>query len=441
MHTLKFLIGLAALATAAVVRGEVFTLDQCLTIALSENPTVKVADMEVIKADYSHSEVLGQLLPTLSFDGTYQRTLRKQVAYMDMGAFEMGLDNMYSVGFQASVPLIAPQLWASLRLSDVQIESAVEKARASRLDLVNQVKNAYYALMLAIDSYNVMQESYNMAQLTYTTCSQRFEVGDASEYEVLRASVAVKNIEPQLLGCEIAIRRAHLQLAVLMGIDVETPFEIAGTLADYEESMYADVMELSTDLSGNTSLMMNAIETHSLQRSLAMQRAAWYPTLALTGSYMWNSSSNGSPFSNFRWTPYSVIGVSLSFPLFQGGQRYNRIRQAAIQLDEMTYIRENLQRDLDSQARLAIDNIQMNVKQIASSSESVNEATRAYDISQRSFNIGAASYLDLRDSELSLTNARLNYNQAVYDYLVARSNLELLLGNAPIDQYVNPENY
>ena len=156
---------------------------------------------------------------------------------------------------------------------------------------------------------------------------------------------------------------------------------------------------------------------------------------------MWNSSSNGSPFSNFRWTPYSVIGVSLSFPLFQGGQRYNRIRQAAIQLDEMTYIRENLQRDLDSQARLAIDNIQMNVKQIASSSESVNEATRAYDISQRSFNIGAASYLDLRDSELSLTNARLNYNQAVYDYLVARSNLELLLGNAPIDQYEHPENY
>ena len=66
----------------------------------------------------------------------------------------------------------------------------------------------------------------------------------------------------------------------------------------------------------------------------------------------------------------------------------------------------------------------------------VKEAERAHDIMEKSFGIGAASYLDLRDSELALTQSRLAYYQAIYNYLVAGADLELLLGNAPIENYI-----
>ena len=82
------------------------------------------------------------------------------------------------------------------------------------------------------------------------------------------------------------------------------------------------------------------------------------------------------------------------------------------------------------QVNLAKDNIVLNVKQIASSKERVGQAERAYDIMQCSFNIGAVSYLDLRDSELALTQSRLAYYQSIYNYLIAGAELELLLGNA-----------
>lgn len=458
---------LSLLSVSGINAGNpVLSLDECISIALTENPTVRVADMEVVKADYSRQETLGQLLPSLSFDGSYNRTLQKQVAYMDLDAFgdmggmggaggdtpgsddaeaskskanegfKMGLDNMYTLGFQLAVPVIAPQLWQALKISDTQIARAAEQARASRLDMVNQVKNAYYALQLANDSRRVVQESYDMAALTHDIYTKRLAAGDASEYDVLRTSVAMKNIEPEIIQCDIAVRRARLQLAILMGLDADMEFDIAGDLADYESTMYADVMNLTPDLSGNTSLAMNTIETRTLERTLSMQKASLLPTLSLVGNYNWNSSSNGSPFRNFRWTSYSVVGLSLSIPIFQGGQRYNRIRQAKLQLEEMAYTRENLTRTLNSQAVLAIDNIQLNVRQIASSKESMGQATRAHDIQQRSFDIGAASYLDLRDSELSLTRARLAYCQAIYNYLVAASDLELLLGNAPVDSYI-----
>ena len=178
------------------------SLDDCLRVALSDNPTVRVADMEISRTDYSKIETISQLLPQVSFAGTYSRTLAKQVMYMNMdgfggmggdgedagdsptsrasgggGGIKVGLDNSYQVGFSASLPLIAPQLWASLKLSDNQILQAVEKARESKLELVNQVKNAYYTLLLAEDSKKVIQESYDMAALTHEIYTKQHAAG------------------------------------------------------------------------------------------------------------------------------------------------------------------------------------------------------------------------------------------------------------------------
>ncbi len=441
------------------------SLDECIKIALNENPTIKVADMEVERVDYSKKEIIGQLLPSISFGASYNRMIAKQVTYMNMDAFKglgggassegttdeatetaksakssdtgikMGLDNSYSMGFSASLPLIAPQLWKSISLSESQILQNVESARKSRLSLVNQVKSAYYTLLLANDSYSVINESYENAKFSHDVYQKKYQVGAASEYDVLRTSVTVKNIETELLQAEISIKQARLQLLILMGIDATIPIKPTTRLAEYEATMYDDTMNLSRSIDGNSDLRMLDLQTQTLNDALIVQKMSWMPTLALTANYNWTSSSDGSPFKNFRWNPYSVVGLTLQIPIFQGGQRYNRIKQARIQVDEMKWQRQNLERSINMQVDLAIDNIQMNVKQIASTSESVKQADKAHQIMEKSFEIGAASYLDLRDSELALTRARLAYYQSIYNYLVANGELELLLGNADLDKY------
>ena len=201
--------------------------------------------------------------------------------------------------------------------------------------------------------------------------------------------------------------------------------------------MYADVLGIDHNIEGNSELRLLDIQTRQLRDALKVQKMSLVPTLALTANYNWTSMSNGSPLKNFRWSPYSMVGLTLSIPLFEGGQRHTRIRQAEIQVNEMKWQRDNLLRSINMQADLALDNINMNVKQIASCSESVRQADKAHDIMQKSFEIGAASYLDLRDSELALTRSRLAYYQAIYNYLVARADLELLLGNANLEKYTS----
>ena len=285
----------------------------------------------------------------------------------------------------------------------------------------------------------MIQDNYNNAKFTHEIYVKKHELGAASEYDVLRTSVAVKNIEPELLQAEISIKQAKLQMAILMGMDTAIPFEPSNSLAAYEQTMYEDVLNINKSIDQNTDLKMLDIQTQTLKNALEIQQMAWYPTVALTANYNWTSMSDGNMFKNFRWSPYSTVGVSLSLPIFQGGQRYYKIKQAQLQVDEMKFQRENLERSINMQVEVAIDNINKNVKQIASSAENVKQADKAHEIIEKSFKIGAASYLDLRDSELALTRSQLAYYQSIYNYLVANNNLELLLGNANIESYTTAE--
>ncbi len=422
------------------------SLDDCIRIALNENPTVKVADMEIQRVDYSRKETLGKLFPDINFTGQYSRTVAKQTMYMDTGegtmAIKVGRDNTHSVGFNATMPIIMPSLWKSIKLSDNQILQNVESARASRLSLVNQVKNAYYAFLLAVDSKAVLEENHATAKLNADIYEKKYRLGTASEYDVLRSSVAVTNIEPSILEAENTINQCLLQLKVLMGMAVDVNFLPADALENYKSAMYNTQVPADTALVNNTSLRAMDLKTDYLKKSLDVTKMAWVPTLTANFNYMWNSMSNGAPFTNMMWSASSSAGLTLAIPISSGGQRYHKMKQAEISLREMKWQRENLERSLQMQIQVQQNNINKSLKQISTNEGGVKQAQKANEIMQESFKIGAASFIQLRDTEDALMGARLAYYQAIYNYLVAQSNLEHVLGNAPLHKYVStPTDY
>jgi outer membrane protein TolC len=430
---LLMFIGGAATAHAQLA----LSLDECVNIALNENPTIKVQEMEITRTDYSRKEAIGQLLPSVSLAGQYTRNLSLQTMYMDTDAgtmaIKMGSDNTHSGGFNASIPLVVPQLWKSIKLSENQILQNVEAARANKLSLVNQVEKTYYALLLAQDSKRVIEENHATAKLNADVFQKKYELGAASEYDVLRANVAVSNLEPSIMEAENAINALTLQLKVIMGMDVNTVISASQHLDDFRGGMYARALSNSlgadTTLANNTNLKALDLQTDYLKKVLDVQKMAWYPTLTGSASVMWHSMNNGSPLSGFRWSRASNLGLTLALPIFQGGQRYYKQKQAEIAVEEMKWQRENLERNLHMQVATQNDAIAKNLKQIESNEAGVVMAVKAHDIMQKSFKIGAASFIQLRDTEDALMAARLAYYQAIYNYLVAESDLEFVLGN------------
>lgn len=410
----------------------ILSREECLKIALQDNPTVKIADMEVKKVDYAKKETLASVFPNIDFSANYQRSIELQTIRMDLGgqsqSIKMGSDNTWNIGFTASLPIIAPSLWKAIDISDTQIIASLEDARASRLDLMNQVNKAYYALMLAVASKNVIQQNYDVAIINADIYKKQFENGTASEYDVLRSSVQVKNIEPELLQADIALKQCQLQLKVLLGISSEMEIMPDRTLNDMTEDMLAYPSAEIPSLQENTSLRSIEIQHSLLNKNVALKKFAWIPTLGASYNLSWTALSNGSPFRNQQFNPYSFVGLGLSVPIFSGGSKLWGLKQAQIQLKEIELQKDYLLNSLNMQVELAIDNINREATQISTSKEGVLQAKKAYEIMQKSFEIGAASYLQLRDAELANTSAQLMYLQAIYNYLVSSSELDTLLG-------------
>ena len=407
------------------------SLRECIDIALSKSPTIKVADLEVKRVNYSKRETIGNLLPQIGFSLSYQRSIELQTIRMNMGGestkLKMGSDNTWNTGFTLSLPLIAPTLWKAISISDTQIAQNLEAARSSRLELVNQVKKAYYALMLAISSRDVIRQQYGIAKYTADVYSKQFQQGTASEYDVLRSEVQVRNLEPSLLDADISVKQCQLSLNVLMGIDDALNLYPDVTMADMQQDMYSYMLD-HEGLEDNSSLRSLKLQQKMAKQNVDAKKLSFLPTLAASFNVNWLSLSNGPMFKDVDFSPYSTVGVNLSLPIFSGGTRWNQLKQAQVQQKELELQKENLVNSLNMQVELALDNINRQAKQIDSSKEGVRQAQKAHEIMLKSFQIGAATYLQLQDSELANSSAQLSYLQSIYNYLVSTSELDLLLG-------------
>ena len=448
----------------------VISLEQALKIALSENIAVKVADKEIERTKYAKKGTYASLFPQIDATGSYQRTIKKQVMYMDFdmssfgggsaagsgstgsgtagtgegsgtgsgstasssknnGGLEVGRWNTWSAGLSASMPVVNAQLWKSIKISGMDVELAVEKARASRLDMVSQVKNAYYAVLFSKEAFNVYKEVYENAMTNYAETEKKYNVQKATDLDMARAKTNVANAIPNVYNAESSIILALWQLKAVMGIDLEMNIDVEGAIEDYSEYMTSDVTKAdSISLDRNSTMKQLEIQANELAQSIKTQQYAYIPTLALAFNYSYNAMTNDFNFKEYRWTPYSYVGVSLSIPIFSGGKRLNQVRQARNSYEQMRLQMTSTERNLKISIRQSLNTMETNVKSYDAAKDAVASAEKAYKIAEKSYEVGRATLTDLNDAQLALTQARLAESQAVYNFIVAKTQLEQTLG-------------
>ena len=403
------------------------TLDQALEIALSESNTIKIADMTIEKTGYAKKGSYASLYPNVNVSSSYQRTLLKQVMVMDMGGqpmeIKVGRDNNINASASASMPLVNASLWESLKLSGMDVEMAVEQARSSKIAMVKQVKQAFYAVLLAQASHDVMSQVYENAQKNYEKTQQRFNVGKVSEVERLRAQVTMLNAEPNVSSAENAVLLATWQLKAVMGIALDTEVEVVGDLNDYTSALLAPYVS-EDDLSNNSSLLQLDIQDRMLESTIRMQKKQYLPTLAANINY--NYSAMGD--EELRWFPSSTAALSLSIPVFDGFQKHYNIKQSKVTRNMLALQREDTERNLRIAIRNYNDQMALCIKNYQAANATVEIAQKSYDISAKMYEVGKATLVELNDAQLALQQAQLTQAQAVYNFMVTKASLDELIG-------------
>ena len=464
----------------------ILTLEDALKVALSENTSVKVADMEIERQQYARKGSYAALLPQVSASGMYSYALKKQkvyfgsdkkddeggssggggmagmmaalmnpimyyinelyagtgvpfVPYVDPDAgkdsggssepMEMGRTHSVTFGLSAQMPLVNFQLWESLRLTGDQVELAVEQARESRLGTVASVKQAYYGILFAKEAYKVYNSVYENAVENFRLTEMRYNAAKASELDLTRAKANVAAAIPNLYNAENSVELALWQLKAVMGVDLERNIDIAGTLEEYAGQMFSDIAEGErASLDGNSQLRQLAQQAEMLSRQIRMQQYAYLPTLALTFSYSYLTQSDIFNLSQWKWFPSSTVGLSLSIPIFSGGQRYHAIKQTRVQADELDLQRENAERQLRIGIRQSLGTMDTAMRTYDASKEALTSAEKAYDIAVKSYQLGKSTLTDLNNTELVLTQSKLAVSQAIYNFVIAKAGLEQTLG-------------
>ena len=413
------------------------TLDEAIEIALSESNSIKIAEMTIEKTGYAKKGAYSALYPNISANGSYQRTLKKQVMAMEMAGqameIEVGMSNNVSAGVTAAMPLINAQLWQSLKLSALDVELAIEQARSSRISMVSQVKQAFYSVLLAKEAYNVYKEVYDNALKNFEDVEKKYKVGKASEFEYLRAKVNVNNAEPEVFSAENTVTLAIWQLKAIMGIDLATELDVEGSLSDYSNELVASLTNDTISFENNTNLLQLKLQDEMLNRTIKMTKFQYIPTLSAQFSY--NYMALGNTF-DMNWNPYSMVALSLNIPIFDGFLKRNNIRQYQKTQDILRLNIEDVERNLNIAMENYRNEMNTSVKRYTAAETTLEMAQKSYDISQKMYEVGKATLVELNDAQLALTQAQLTMSQAIFQYMTNKAAIEELMG---VD-YVKEEN-
>lgn len=409
------------------------TLERALEIALSDNPTIRVAEQQIELKKVSKDEAWQSLLPSVDFSGSVQYTVLAALMKLNGMEFKMGQDNTstWNGQFQVSLPVFAPTVYATMNLTKNDLDNAVEQCRSSRLDLVNQVTKAYYQVILAQDSYDVLCKGLEQAQDNFEVVNRLYELGGTSEYDKISAEVQVRSLNPNVIQARNAITMAKLQLMVLMGLSQDVEINVEGSLEDYEQQLLEESLAQGTvSLENNTNIRQLRNSETLLNQTLRVQKMNFAPTMALSGSYSFQSLYNDDfDVFNYSWAKSSSVVLSLSVPIFRMGN-FTKLRSTRLQISQLHENMKNTERQISMQARSCQDNMKACAEQVASNREAILQAEKGREIAGKRYEVGKGTILEMNNSEVSLTQAKLTYSQSIYNYLAAKADLEKIIGDA-----------
>lgn len=412
------------------------TIERALEIAMSDNLNIKIADAELERVDYLKKENWYMLLPSVSGSAQYTNNILKPVFFSDFfpgGKMEVGSTHSYALGGTLQVPLLSFALYKNIELSELEIKSALESARTTKIDLVAQVKNSFYGIIMLNESLIVLEQSYKNAMESANNIKNMYEKGLASEYDKIRSEVAARNIMPTLTQARNGLELAKMQLKILLSLKMDTPIAAEGSFSIFENEINNFQKNLSFTFEMNSSLKSMEIQLEKMNKNFELIHSQRLPMLAGFANYQLQMQSNEFTFNN-AWSNSLAMGISLQIPIFNKLSVSMKEKQTQVVIRKMEYQRDLLRENLSLSAQNSINEMTRAKIQLESDKEAARQAKKGYEIAKVRYSTGVGTVLELNDTEVALTRSQLNLNQTLYDFLKAKNELEKVLGTENISK-------
>ncbi len=407
------------------------TLTDAINLAKKNNSDYIIAKLDKMKADRLVSQVYSEnLIPTLTLSSRYTRAFKKQTINIFGESFALGSDNSIITSLDAtqSIPFLGTPIMNGIRIAEYYSEIQEENIKRTEAQVKADVKKAFYSCLLLKEVIHMNEESIDNARENLRVVEARYKAGVALEYDFIRAKVQVETLLPQLSQSENGLQIAKRNLKNTIGLKDAQDVDATGDLPYDSAEVWGTTDELIKNISEKNVAMRQLRLNKKINEELVdVDYANYLPKLYLFGQYQLQANEDdGRSLAIYRFNNAVVAGIGLSWNLNVFSNSYKE-DQSEIEVKKSEEQIVKTRELLKTQAESVLIRLEDAKKRIIAQEEIVETAERGLELATISYKNGVINQIDVVAADLSLNQVRLAYLQAIYDYLIARIDLEQLM--------------
>ena len=406
----------------AVAQQQIITPNEAVTLALSNNYGIKLANNQLEVAKNNASILNSGYLPTITGNAGATYNIDNTEAVFSDGNVAI-LNSAESSRYNASVNLNYvlfdglgrsydyKQLKERYQLTELQARETIENT-------VFQLFTIYYNVAQLTENTSALNQTLAISNDRLLRAKYQFDYGQSTKLGVLNAEVDINNDSINLINAQQQLKNFKRDLNVVLGHVIENDFEVDTTINFDVLFNKEELFEKAK--SRNIALLQIEKNITISGYDIKSGKSAYLPTIGLTGTYGWNKNNNNvASFLAVSNNTGVSGGLNLSWNLFDGGSTITRVKNAQINLQNQQLQKEQLLMTLDRDFNNAWDDYQNKFKIYKIQEDNILTSQNNFDRTQEKFKLGQVNSIEFRQAQLNLLNAELSRNQAKYQAKLA----------------------
>lgn len=408
-------------ADEVIREGEVLSLTRCIEIALERQPAI-IGAMSAVRASRSTiGQAESRYYPQVDLSARYTRFNDGSRSGTTSGSgVSSGNDYQLSTGATLTQNIYDFGKTASqVRINRFTAESSGKDLDNVSVASVFNVKEAYFGVLKAKRDLEVASETEMQLEKHLEQAKGLYSVGLKPKFDVTKAEVDVSNASLALMSADNALKIAWTNLNNAMGVPRAPGYDIEDILS-YEPYDVALEEAVQWAYEGRPDMQSTVLRRRAAEAGVAFARSGYYPSVSGNAEYGWSGDGTLADF----WS----LGAEITFPVFSGFLTRHQVGEARARLDVLKADEELLRQNIYLEVEQAYLNLKVSERLIPTAQLAVRQAEENFEIVNGRYAAGLADPIEVTDAQVTLSNAKTAYTKALFDYRIARANLERAMG-------------
>ncbi len=432
------------LSGAPVVAQQVVTLSlsEAVDYALENNPSTKNARLELLISKATIKETTARGLPQIN--GAYNLDYNPKIPVIflpnqppfgdpsnpsDVIPARFGVSYSSGLGVTVSQMVFDGSFFVGLRAAKTLLELTNKDLKKAEIDVVENVKKAYFGVLVNQQRIRLAGANLSRIDTLLKETTALNEAGFVEKIDVSRVQVQRNNTYTQIQRGQAALDISKQILKLQMGIPVEYEVELSESLQ--ELTTKEELLQL-VGVEGADRIEIDQVASQITLVGLDLKNnlSQYMPKINFVGNMRRSGAGNelDRVFNKSNWFGSSLVGVSMSVPIFDGFSKAARIQKNRVQLTQLENQRSFLKESFKSELYAAKANLRNDLNILEVQEANLQLATEVYQIARIKYKEGIGSNLEVVNADAALIEAEINYLGALYDGLISKINLEKALG-------------